>query len=107
LNDEQKIMLSLKSKPLIVIDAQNVAMRHGKDKNFSVKGLHLCINYWIKNGHKVVCFVPEYLLDFEQVAANKKMKEMNLKDIKASKIPDDMTLLNKLLTNDYLVKTPS
>ena len=32
---------------------------------------------------------------------------MNLKEIKASKIPDDMTLLHKLLANDYLVKTPS
>ena len=35
------------------------------------------------------------------------MKEMNLKEVKASKIPDDMTLLHKLLANDYLVKTPS
>jgi Ni,Fe-hydrogenase maturation factor len=27
------------SKPLIVIDAQNIAMKHGRDKVFSVKGI--------------------------------------------------------------------
>ena len=90
-----------------MIDAQNVAMRHGKDKLFSVKGIHLCLNYWIKNGHNVVCFVPEYLFDYKQVANNKKFIEMKLKDVKASKIPDDMSLLHKLLARDYLVKTPS
>lgn len=52
-------------KPLIVLDAQNVAMKHGRDKFFSTKGIHLAINYWIKNGHKVVCFLPEYLFDYE------------------------------------------
>lgn len=32
---------------------------------------------------------------------------MKLKEIKASKIPDDMALLHKLLSQDFLVKTPS
>ena len=58
----------LNSKPLIVLDAQNVAMMHGRNKIFSVKGIHLAINYWQKNGHKVICFLPEYLFDYEQVA---------------------------------------
>ena len=54
-----------KSKPMIVLDAQNCAMKHGRDKFFSVKGLHIAVNYWNKNGHKVICFMPEYLLDYE------------------------------------------
>jgi len=40
-------------------------MKHGRDKFFSVKGLHIAVNYWNKNGHKVICFMPEYLLDYE------------------------------------------
>lgn len=52
-------------KPLIILDAQNIAMKHGKDKVFSVKGIYLAINYWKKNGHQVVCFVPDYLVDYE------------------------------------------
>ena len=32
-----------KDKPLIVIDAQNVAMRHGKDINFSCKGIQIAV----------------------------------------------------------------
>ena len=63
---------------MIVLDAQNVAMRHGKDKVFSVKGIQIAINYWRKNGHEVVCFVPDYLLDFEQVGAKMNAKKMNL-----------------------------
>jgi len=94
-------------KPLIVLDAQNVAMKHGKDKLFSVKGIQLAVNYWHKNGHKVIGFLPEYLFDHDQVASNKRMKQMNLKDTKASKLPDDMQLLHKLLDQDFLIKTPA
>ena len=82
-------------------------MRHGKDKFFSSKGIHLAINYWTKNGHQVVCFVPEYIVDYQQVADKKKMKDMGLKEVKASQIPDDVGLLNKLLAKDILVKTPA
>ena len=83
-------------------------MRHGKDKYFSVKGIQIAITYWKKNGHEVVCFVPDYLVDYEQVADKLKMKKMNLNiEIKASQIPDDMNLMMKLLNNDYLISTPS
>ena len=107
LNIDEKQALSQEKKPLIIIDAQNVAMRHGKDKLFSSKGIHLAINYWTKNGHQVVCFVPEYILDYQQVADKKKMRDLGLKEVKASQIPDDVGLLNKLLAKDLLVKTPS
>jgi bifunctional pyridoxal-dependent enzyme with beta-cystathionase and maltose regulon repressor activities len=82
-------------------------MKHGRDKFFSVKGIQIVINYWTKNGHKVVGFVPEYLFDYEQVGGNKRLKEMGLKETKASKMPDDMSLMHKLLEKGYLVKTPS
>lgn len=94
-------------KPLIVIDAQNIAMKHGKDKLFSVKGIQIAVNYWNKNGHRVVGFLPEYLFDYEEVASNKKMKDMGLRDVKPQKIPDDVILMNKLKQNDFLISTPS
>jgi hypothetical protein len=48
-------------------------MMHGRNKVFSVKGIQIAINYWQKNGHKVICFLPEYLFDYEQVATQKKI----------------------------------
>jgi hypothetical protein len=70
------------TKPLVVIDAQNIAMKHGRDKLFSVKGIQIAVNYWSKNGHRVVGFLPEYLFDYQEVASNKKLKEMGLKEVK-------------------------
>lgn len=35
------------------------------------------------------------------------MKELGLKDTKASKLPDDVPLLYKLMEKDFLVKTPA
>lgn len=35
------------------------------------------------------------------------MRDMGLKEVKASQIPDDVGMLNKLLQMDLLVKTPS
>jgi hypothetical protein len=74
-NQKEQALSALKKKPLIVIDAQNVAMKHGRDKLFSVKGIQIAVNYWVKNGHKVVCFLPEYLFDYEQVNKRKAEKK--------------------------------
>lgn len=82
-------------------------MKHGKDKLFSVKGIQIAVNYWSKNGHRVVGFLPEYLFDYQEVASNKKLKEMGLKEVKPQKIPDDVILLNKLMDHDFLIKTPA
>jgi hypothetical protein len=59
--------------PLIVIDASNVAMKHGMNKNFSCKGIELAIQFYKVRGHRVVCFMPEYYLSYENVAAKKAM----------------------------------
>lgn len=52
-------------KPLIIVDAQNVAMRHGKNSLFSVQGIQIVIEFWHKNGHQVVCFLPDYLFNYD------------------------------------------
>ena len=83
-----------------------MAMKHGRDKLFSTKGLHIAINYWMKNGHKVICFLPEYLFDYEQVNRLIKEKQFGNK-VKESKIPDNVSFLCKMLELGLLVKTPS
>lgn len=45
----------------IVIDGSNVAMSHGKHKEFSCRGIELVINYFKSRGHeKIVAFVPQF-----------------------------------------------
>ncbi|BFZ12769.1 hypothetical protein BsWGS_15809 [Bradybaena similaris] len=45
----------------IIIDGSNVAMAHGNNKVFSVEGLRICINYFLKRGHdRITAFVPEW-----------------------------------------------
>lgn len=58
-------------------------MRHGVDVQFSCKGIQIAVNYWQKNGHDVICFLPEYLLDYGEVGKKKKLQEMGIKTTKA------------------------
>jgi hypothetical protein len=51
------------SQLLIVIDAFDVAIRHGKGRGFSCQGLQLCMAYFMSRGHRVLAFIPDYCLD--------------------------------------------
>ncbi|XP_078608116.1 NEDD4-binding protein 1-like [Branchiostoma floridae x Branchiostoma japonicum] len=45
----------------VVIDGSNVAMSHGKKKNFSSRGIAICVEYFWKRGHRdITVFVPNY-----------------------------------------------
>eukprot|EP00118_Oscarella_pearsei_P004663 m.20289 g.20289 ORF g.20289 m.20289 type:complete len:761 (+) comp27994_c0_seq3:2353-4635(+) len=45
----------------VVVDGSNVAMRHGNNKVFSCRGIGLCVDYFIRRGHrKVTVFVPSW-----------------------------------------------
>jgi hypothetical protein len=59
-------------------------MRYGKNKEFIVKGIQITVEYWQKNGHKVLCFLPDYLLNYDEVNKKKKLVAMNVKEVKAS-----------------------
>ena len=91
---EKKSDLKLK-KSTIIIDVQNIAMRHGNGK-FSVRGIEIVVEYWSARGHKVVGFMPEYLLDEKRVAEMVKLQKSDPESAKASKIPDNMTLLKAM-----------
>ena len=97
------VPVQMKKKPLIVLDAQNVAMRHGVDVSFSCKGIRIAVNFWQKNGHSVICFLPEYLLNYAAVGKNKKLQELGIKSTKAQKYPDSVATLNDLREQGVLV----
>ena len=63
-------------------------MRHGKDESFSCLGLEIAVRYWIGNGHAVICFLPEYLFNVNEIGKNKRLNNMGLKATKAQKLPD-------------------
>ena len=81
-------------------------MRHGKNSFFSVKGIQVAVEYWQKNGHQVICFLPDYLFSYDQVNLKKKLNQMNIKNYKASQMPDNVALLNNLSEKGYIIKTP-
>jgi len=96
-----------KGKPVIVIDAQNVAMRQGKGEVFATLGIQIAINFWLKNGHPVKAFLPEYLLDIEQVNKKKQQNKFQTGTVRASQMPDNVMYLVQLEKQGYIVATPS
>ena len=48
----------IKPSSLIVIDAANVAMRHGLNLRFSSKGIAIALLFFRAGGHRVIGFIP-------------------------------------------------
>lgn len=44
---------------MIIIDGQNVAIRHGQNY-FSCIGIKIVVDYWKKKGHEVIALLPDY-----------------------------------------------
>lgn len=98
---------------LIVLDAENVALRHGKDMFFSVRGLEIARDFFQVRGHRVIGFVPTYVLDDRNWAAKwsviKKKLEAGVKPAKKdnySKVPDDLKKLQELHMEGIICTTP-
>lgn len=71
----------------IIIDGSNVAISHGKG-DFSFRGLQICVDYFIKRGHRVIkVFVPQFR---RNLAMHREPK-----------------VLANLEKNDFLILTPS
>ena len=87
-----------KEKPLIVLDASNIAMRHGEQKGiYSTKGIKIVIDFFTKNGHKVISFLPDYLF---------KEKDPSKHSGKKRVLPDDLPYLYGLVSKGLVVKSP-
>ncbi|KAH9163667.1 hypothetical protein LEN26_000406 [Aphanomyces euteiches] len=92
-------------KCLIVVDAANVAMRHGLNKKFSCRGIRLAFDYFLARSHKVIAFLPDYLLKYETVGVQKRMANIGF-DVSPSKVPDDVTLLQSMVLEGLVIATP-
>jgi hypothetical protein len=95
-----------KDAPLIVIDAANVAMRHGLNSKFSCKGIKLAMEFFHRMGHPVIGFIPDYYLSFEKIGELRRVGLFNVGDVKVSKLPDDVSLLQQLVSTGHLISTP-
>ena len=72
----------------IVIDGSNVAMSHGNNSRFSVKGIDIVVKYFQERGHtRIVAFVPQFRSKVGQSS--------------------DKALLDKLVNTGHVVLTPS
>ncbi|RLN57024.1 hypothetical protein BBJ29_001351 [Phytophthora kernoviae] len=91
-------------KRLIVIDAPNVAMRHGKGKTFSCAGIDFAVKYFQALGHRVVAFIPDYMLQSDEIRAQREEEGIVFT---AAKIPDDVALLERMVHEGVLIPTPS
>ena len=98
--------LAKQSRPLIILDVQNIAMKHGRNQLFSTKGITVAVDYWRTNEHKVIGFLPDYLLDYEKVNQMKAERQYGAK-IKEQKCPDDVSVLCNLESEGVLVRTPA
>jgi hypothetical protein len=89
---------------LIVIDAPNVAMRHGKGKVFSCVGVELAVKYFEALGHRVVAFIPDYMLQSDEERAQHEKEQGEA--LTAPKVPDNVALLGALVHQGVLIPTP-
>lgn len=105
---------SLDPRFLIVLDAENVAVFHGKGMFFSVRGLEIVRDFFQSRGHRVIGFVPQYVVDERNWEARWKPIERKLKlGIKPTKednymkVPDNLKRLQKLIMEGFICHTPS
>ena len=97
LNEKNIINIPIeKKKPLIILDASNVAMRHG-DQKFSTKGIQIAMDFFSKNGHDVISFLPEYFF---------RQKDPNSIINKKRVIPDNVEYLNELYKKHLVIQSP-
>jgi len=92
----------------IVIDGCNVAFAHGNNKNLSVKGIELVVEFFLSRGHEtVVAFLPEDRKEevydpVECFALNSLMNKGQLK-CPPSKAYDDRMILDYATDHDAVV----
>eukprot|EP01041_Mallomonas_annulata_P008228 gene8228-16920_t len=102
-------MSSQQGLSLIVVDAPNVAMRHGLNAKFSCAGIRIVLEFFAQAGHKVVSFLPDYYLSYEGVNGIRRQAVLNIDGatVRASRVPDDVNLLQQLVVRGLLIGTPA
>ena len=87
---------------LFVVDASNVALRHGRKQTFSCRGIKICLAYIGERfpGARVALFLPDYVLDAARVAAKRKSGG------RPAETPDNVAYLQGLVESNVLFPTP-
>lgn len=67
-----------KDKTLIVADGRNVAIKHGRDEYFSVRGLEIIVKYWQERGYPILIVLPDYCFDAEEID---RRRQQNVDDV--------------------------
>ncbi|KAL6049115.1 Translation inhibition and nonsense-mediated decay, variant 2 [Balamuthia mandrillaris] len=88
-----------RKKIMVVLDGPNIAVRHGRQKEFSVKGIKLAIDYYKQRGHFVVAFLPQHYL-------TRKPGQGAIKLVEFLPMANDLPLLQKLVDDGFVVLTP-
>lgn len=55
----------------------------------------------------MICFLPEYLFNYNEIGKNKRLNDLGIKSTKAQKLPDSVATLIKLAESGVMVKTPA
>jgi len=90
-----KIIKVAKIKPKVLLDASNIAMKHGDNERYSTLGIKIAMHYFTVNGHEVLSFLPEYL--FRSKDESKRKNTIK---------PDDIEFLKELTKKGQVVQTP-
>jgi hypothetical protein len=100
------------SDRVVVLDAANIAMRHGLQRRFSCRGIQLCAEHFIAQGDRVVAFLPDYCLDVDadgsfrrRVAPSGGGRGGGRRRLTIT--PDDRVLLEILVDSGVVVLTPA
>lgn len=64
------------------------------------------MNFFKDAGHPVIGFLPDYLLNSQQVEGEKLAAKRGGWDVKKKKLPDNMYILEQLVESGVLVGTP-
>ena len=80
-------------------------MRHGLNKRFSCQGIQIVIEYFKKLGHTVMAFMPDYYMNYEKIGKYKSAKSLGF-EIGKAKLPDNISLLNKMVEAGDIIATP-
>jgi hypothetical protein len=106
---------------VIILDAANIAMKHGQHKLFSTRGIELAIAFF-RNSFlaspgsgasssssssprlTLLAFLPDYHLDYEYVGNKLRMRRIGM-HVEAAKVPDNIALLYAWRDEGLLVTT--
>ncbi|KAJ0402075.1 hypothetical protein ATCC90586_000260 [Pythium insidiosum] len=88
---------------VVVLDAANIAMRHGQRQRFSARGIQLCASFFSGRGDRVVAFLPDYYVETDAL----RRFSSNSRRRRERVAPEDASILQDMMSAGVLVSTPA